>query len=343
MKVNQLMEILQGLDIVFLNGKCGEISVEPQIKVVFDKDFTNSSAKASGYVLSYGGKIKKVKPEKLLKKLEKLQAINGDGVNLSGIGDDKISYEKYLSDKEFSKIDMKGLLEKYSYADKFSLTCPFNCYGEHGRVYCKLSEQLAASAADEVKRICFDAARSQYDALNEKEKAELPPFEELYKEIAEEYRKFYEERRDFAEAHDDNVFFCDEFVNSKYADFVQIWHVYHEVDFEATCLRQIAKMQKSTFEKQLDGEIAGDEILKNNLLEIKVSYGWHCTVSGELSKTFYFKLNEQTKEWLLKHKNDYDFETLQDLAFYSKNELLFSSCTHEGFHCDYTEKRVKEV
>lgn len=96
-------------------------------------------------------------------------------------------------------------------------------------------------------------------------------------------------------------------------------------------------MKNSPVEKPLCAELDGEEVLKFNLQDIKAGFVWHCNVSSELSKTFFFELNEDTKKWLLRHGNDYAFEILQDLAFYNGDKLLFSSCTHERFHTDLRE------
>ena len=45
---------------------------------------------------------------------------------------------------------------------------------------------------------------------------------------------------------------------------------------------------------------------------------------------------EETKKWLLQFDTDYDIDPFEDLAFYKENTLLFSSCTHEGYHEDFT-------
>jgi len=47
---------------------------------------------------------------------------------------------------------------------------------------------------------------------------------------------------------------------------------------------------------------------------------------------YYFKLNDETKKYLLKFDNDFCLEPLEDLAIYKDNELKFYSCTHERFN-----------
>ena len=82
-------------------------------------------------------------------------------------------------------------------------------------------------------------------------------------------------------------------------------------------------------------DVKYSEVLKNlNVIDYEYSFITHCT-EGSLSNTLYFALNEDTKAWLLQFKNDFEIKgELEDLAFYKKGELVFSSCTHERFHGD---------
>ena len=120
----------------------------------------------------------------------------------------------------------------------------------------------------------------------------------------------------------------------------ELWHAYSAVDFTGTCEYILEKLKKEQTERPLTEELESDEnkALKDNLIKTEVTFVWHCTSSSELSKVFYFKLNDDTVEWLKRFKSDYDLELLEDLAFYKKGKLLFSSCTHERFHSDCTEE-----
>ncbi len=79
--------------------------------------------------------------------------------------------------------------------------------------------------------------------------------------------------------------------------------------------------------------------LKPYVISVTGSNSWHCTTTGGFYKIFRFRLTEETKIWLLQYKTDYDLVDLEDLAFYKGEKLLFSSCTHEGFHCDYSKDK----
>lgn len=66
-------------------------------------------------------------------------------------------------------------------------------------------------------------------------------------------------------------------------------------------------------------------------------------MSGELATVFTFKLNDRTRDWLKARKDDYGFDyngqRLDDLALYCGDKILFSSCTHEHYHCDCSEEQ----
>ncbi|MDE5729125.1 MAG: hypothetical protein K2I20_03010 [Clostridia bacterium] len=336
MTKEELLSVLKGFSDVVLEAGKGEMEIEPQMSIIMKRDGSDYRIKLSGCAVKYCGKTKTVKPEKLLKFIEKHGAAEGNSVKLIGIGSERKSFEEYLADVDFSKIDMGGLLDKYGdIANTFSLSCPYDGCG--GETY-YLSEELAEIAKNEITVWSRETAKKQVEKLSG-----LPPFEKLYKEIKEEYLALYGEKEEFARKHGGNIFFCDEFANgnAKYKTPPELWHVYHNVEFAAMCVRELEK--RKSFEKTRDlcAELkadGADGVLIQNLNDIKVSYLNHCTVGGCLSKTFYFTLNDDTKKWLLRHKDDYDFTTLQDLAFYNGDDILFSSCTHEGFHTDLTKK-----
>ena len=47
---------------------------------------------------------------------------------------------------------------------------------------------------------------------------------------------------------------------------------------------------------------------------------------------YYFKLNDKSKEYLLRYKSDFDLDNLEDLTIYKKNKIEFYSCTHEQYN-----------
>ena len=47
---------------------------------------------------------------------------------------------------------------------------------------------------------------------------------------------------------------------------------------------------------------------------------------------YYFVLNDATKKYLLKFKDDFNMDELEDLTLYKDDQVLFYSCTHEKFN-----------
>ena len=73
-----------------------------------------------------------------------------------------------------------------------------------------------------------------------------------------------------------------------------------------------------------------DTILKDNLIKTKNSFDDGAAIYSFLSTVYYFKLNEETKKWLLQFKTDFDLDVyFNDLVLYKNGEIIFSSVTHE--------------
>lgn len=335
MKENELLKVLSEFNKVYLSGPDGEVEIEPQMSIRINNDGADFEMLVSGYTIVCGGKERNVEPEKFPGIIKTVAFFENDEFKLCGIGAERKSYEKYLDDIDFGKISMEGLLEIYGdVADSFSLTSPYNDFGETGEIYSQIDGELAQTAADEIESHLKESLRKQLENCGG-----LPPFDELYASVVNEYEEYYRNNKEFAEAHGGQVFICDRFAErkTKYTEPSELWHVYHNVEFAANCKRVLEKMINSAVEKPLCAEIENENVLKYNLQDITAGFIWHCTVSGLLSKTFFFELNADTEKWLLRHKDDYDFETLQDLAFYKDGKALFSSCTHERFHNDLRE------
>lgn len=314
--------------------------IEPEISVKFtDGAFEK---RASAFNVFCGGK------KAVYKSFEQvLKAIKRQGeeeIKIISAGDFK-TYEEYLADERFKNIDMAGLLEKYlPIADEFSLTAPFNKYDEeHPYGIYKVGESEAAEAAKGIEEYAKKSALSAYQRLSEGQRRELPPFDMLYKEIKEEYALFASARSKLMEEHGGHVFFGDEFGrgNVKYSKYEGLRQAYGAVDFEGACLFSLGKMKENTETRPDDWELGLEYYapLKGALKRIETGFVWHCTASGLLSKTLYFELNSESIGWLKGLENDYDMRLLEDLAFYRAHRCVFSSCTHEGFHCDLSAEK----
>ncbi|MDE7440484.1 MAG: hypothetical protein K2N23_08270 [Clostridia bacterium] len=332
MKEREFLEALDATMHVTLNGDGGDIDIDPVMGIKITK---NKFVRVSCYV-TYGDETKKFKNDKkLLKYLESAGAYENGEVNVKGIGEDKMTVEEYEAMLEFDKLDMAGLLEKYlPLADSFSLTC---AYGEN-----RISEELAAEALKKVKEKSFKMAETEFMGVSEEERKKLPPFKEIYADIENEYKNYCRQNSTLIEANDGYACFTDVFSGDRiYSSLDELWHAYSAVDFTGTCAYILDKLKKAETTRPLTEELDTEEnkCLKDNLINTEVTFCWHCTQSSELSKVFYIKLNEDTVNWLKQFVSDYDLNLLEDLAFYKKGKLLFSSCTHERFHTDYSEDK----
>ncbi len=75
------------------------------------------------------------------------------------------------------------------------------------------------------------------------------------------------------------------------------------------------------------------EELKESLIRYEVSFFNNASICYDLlSINYYFKLNEESKKYLLKFKTDFDLDYLDDLALYKNDKLMFSSNTHEEYN-----------
>lgn len=316
---------------VTLAGNCGEIEIDPVMGIKLAK---NTFVRLSCYV-TCGGETKKFKNDKkLIRYLESAGAYEDGEVKVAFLGEDRMTVEEYREMLAFDNLNMAGLLEKYlPLADSFSLTC---AYGKNS-----ISEKLANEALGKVKKACYETAEREFNGVSEDERKKLPPFSEIYADIEKEYEDYCRQHFALIEANDGYACFTDVFSGDRiYSSLDELWHAYSSVDFTGTCAYVLDKLKKLETVRPLTEEIETEEnkCLKDNLIKTEVTFCWHCTTSSELSKVFYIKLNEQTVNWLKKFESDYDLNNLEDLAFYKKGKLLFSSCTHERFHSDCSKK-----
>ena len=72
--------------------------------------------------------------------------------------------------------------------------------------------------------------------------------------------------------------------------------------------------------------------LKEYLLYYEVSFHNEVSTRSILMINYYFVLNDATKKYLLKFKDDFNMDELEDLTLYKDDQVLFYSCTHEKFN-----------
>lgn len=332
MREKEFFEALDSTMSVTVRGKNGDMEIEPIVAIKIPK---NEIVRQSCCV-TYAGETMKVKGDKkLIRLLEDAGSYENGEIKVKYIGEEKLTVEEYTERLAFDKLDMEGLLEKYlPLADSFSLTCP---YGKNG-----ISEELAADALKKVKEKLYRMAEAEFAKASEEDRSKLPPFKKIYEDIESEYKDYCRQNAALIEANDGYACFTDSFSGDRiYSSLYELWHTYNAVDFVGTCEYVLSKLKKCENVRPIEEELETEEnrCLKDNLIKTEVTFFWHCTLSGELSKVFYIKLNKDTAEWLKRFKSDYDLDLLEDLAFYKKGKLLFSSCTHERFHSDCTKDK----
>lgn len=280
--------------------------------------------------------------DKLLAYLKKEQVI-GDDVTVIEYNNRYQTYQQYKDGLAFDNIDMTGLLEKYlPHADRFSLTCPYDTNGdiEHPFGTSRLNKEHADYAEKKVREWTMQNLKRVYAKIGDGQES-LPPFDTLIENITNEivsYRATLSEEE--IGDYGGSGFMCDKFSmgEAHYKSPQELWHFYNSLD-NLFMYRWIADIMQKGTARPLDAELNSEYYspLKQDLIDIEVTFCWHCTTSSQLSKVFYFRITDNSVAWLKKLKNDYDMAELEDLAFYNGDKLLFSSCTHEGFHNDFID------
>lgn len=260
---------------------------------------------------------------------------------------------------------MEKILDKYSNCDVFSLT---------GRAYgCNVSEEEFLKALNKMESSSKEEKRKQYED-NKGKLVNYPDFDELYEEIKKECYKFDSEENkarylrehfdkkiiaDFKkmgmssgkikEIKDDFFrcsFIADEVgVTTKYGSecIGFFWRFYHDI---ATIIDCSKKQNKYCINDVKDLLSQIPKQLKEHFMYYEVSFFNEVTISDDLMVNYYFKLNDETKKYLLQFKNDFCLNELEDLVFYKDGEVKFYSCTHEGFNSiefDYKNMSSQEI
>lgn len=255
------------------------------------------------------------------------------------------SYEDYLETIQFDALSMEGLLNRYHEATMFSLTSPYQdeYSNEHPYGIYYVSPEDAKRAYHIVQQEGLSQLARYYERFTEEEKQSLPPYEQLLQSIEEETIEHWDRVVHQRLPLDDSPFIHDQMMMGKtrFHKPQALWHFYHHYSMMVSTYQVVLNaMQQNTKKKDLHA-IFLDPLyapLKTSLIKTEMTFSWHCTTSSQLSIVYYFVLNEATKEWLKQFNNDYELRTMEDLAFYRDESLLFSSCTHEGFHVDCRKK-----
>lgn len=315
---------LEQLKTCLSNGltECALQSGETLFNLQTDYVFSSEEEPTLLYRLSFGRRRKKFDTaEALLAFLASFAPFT-----LLSLDGKEQSFEDFCKERAFEHISMPDLLKRYEDATLFSLTSP---------AWVKADVPFTKEAKEEALKTLRDALlshlRREYDAFSKKDKKRLGDFDALFSHVEGEVLAAYRRLRK-------TPFLCDKFALGK-TDFTSpdgLWHFYHDAEFVEEARRGLKRSalceERSVFEEERYAP------LKDSLLFAEAGFVWHCTLSGSPATTYFFRLNEKTKAWLSQFENDYTLcegEILEDFALYrSKEECLFSSCTHEGFHVE---------
>lgn len=306
------------------NGK--DCSVCPKMFINFDEGSGN--IEFSGYNAELNGKETEFDNFSLLVEfLVDNKIIENGRVSLYLINDNFVTVKEYEEDKEFNNLDMKGLLEKYSTANEFEVVVPYDCD--------YLSKNNAEIAVNGLEEQTLKSLKATYDSLSKKEKGLIPEFNLFISEVTLEIeRELGGEQK--------NLFMCDRVAKgqTKFSDPLKfVWRAYLELEELQKRKIEVSKMPSDNL-GNIDGELESVfKDIKDLFISITPTYSWHSTTTSVLYKLYRFKLNEKSRKWLMQFENDYQIEGFEDLAFYNGKDLVFSSCTHEGFHVDYGKKK----
>ncbi|MBO4990153.1 MAG: hypothetical protein J6D37_07465 [Clostridia bacterium] len=301
--------------------QAGDVTFQMQTDYVFSSEEEPTHV----YRLSFGRRRKKFDTaEALLAYLAPFAPFT-----LLSLDGKEQSFEEFCEERAFFHISMPDLLKRYEEATLFSLTAPAWVKAD---VPC--TKEAKEGAQKSLRDALLSHLRKIYEGFSKKDKKRLGDFDALFSHIEEEVLAAYRKLKK-------TPFLCDKFALGK-TDFTSpdgLWHFYHDAEFVEEARRRLTRLKSSpSYEESTIFEEERYAHLKESLLFAKAGFVWHCTLSGSPATTYFFRLDERTKAWLLQFKNDYalcEEGLLEDFALYrSEEDCLFSSCTHEGFHVE---------
>lgn len=219
-------------------------------------------------------------------------------------------------DINLPKEELEREMEKLSLEDRKK-------YLEQYIVNYRVTEEEIIDALNKVEDYCKEEKRKIYE--NSKDKfVNYPKFDDLYEEIKKECYEFNSkgEGRFIADCVGSKT----KYGNEHRGFFYSLYH-----DISMNIERQKDKDKYCNKDGMDPLEQIPNEI-KKEFLYYEISYFNSVTVSSLPMINYYFKLNNKTKDYLLKFRNDFCLDKLEDLTFYKDGEIKFFSCTHELFN-----------
>ena len=223
----------------------------------------------------------------------------------------------------------------------------------------KVTEDDYLNALNQLEKKQKNKLENYYDK-NIKKLKKYPNFEELYNEIEKECYDYCNKKN---KKKITDMFFHKEAINSykiegysdseikkikddffkcsfiaddvgkktKYGkeDTTFFWNFYSDVGFIIDRKREF---NKSICNDGKNPIFRLPNELKDNLIKYEIQFFNSVTVCNRLMINYYFKLNNESKKYLLRYKSDFDLDDLEDLSMFKNNKLLFYSCTHEHYN-----------
>ena len=240
----------------------------------------------------------------------------------------KMHYSKYIYEVECIPYDelIDGLIET---CDSFSLVTFFTPFANSLAEYKEygISEEESKKILEELNAVYIEQSKIRWDRTPEETKDRLPDFEKILDD-AVAYRKKIsassETEDEFSEKFDLN--------HSRYSESSSFVRCMYSDQYSYGRTEFIHKeMIKNENERDVLEELKrfNNELLLKNHIRYELSHSWPFTITSELMIIHYFKCNEETKKWLKRRKDIFDFDVLEDLDFFRDGRCVMGVCTHE--------------
>ena len=216
---------------------------------------------------------------------------------------------------------IKDILKKYHDCDTLCLT--------RGTYKCRITKEEYLRALFEMQ----EKEKKDIKRVYNKKKFVLknyPKFSALYRDIDEECREYFEKNKNRKRFR--CTFIADELgKNTKYGDEYDdfFWGFYFKIALQ---IDRENGLNYTRFNKGKAPIKFLPKEIRDDLIKYEISFTNAVMESAYLIVNYYFKLNANTKKYLLKYNTDFDLDELQDLTLYKKDKVCFSSCTHEGYN-----------
>ncbi|HQC54385.1 MAG TPA: hypothetical protein PKX91_01500 [Clostridia bacterium] len=233
--------------------------------------------------------------------------------------------EDYLFHKELETATMEFILKSFGECNKFSLVIGF-------KPDFYMSPTQASTVYSEL--VESDTARLKKVYEKVKEEYNLDSFETIKANITNECKAFKSKYfKKYKRMGFSNCFIADHVGDdTMYSEPHDLfWEFYFSYGYHLDVKEELDKLMLVKKNNKIMEQLDRYPELKNNFLDYQITYKTYAT-EGPLAIIYYFKLNEETRQFLLKFKDDFSMDIpFEDLALYQEDKLVYASCTHEQF------------